>query len=55
MKHYDCCQTITYDVIFFMHHFQGERNELTILTFLILRGIGFDMHIIIISSHVIRR
>ena len=55
IKHYSYLQTISYDVILLIHYSQRQRNKLSILQFLVLWNVGFKMHKIFISSHMISK
>ena len=54
MKNYSCSWPISYDVIILIHYFQGQRNDLTFLKFLILKGAGFETCRIFRTSNIIR-
>ena len=52
MKNYSCSWPISYDVIILINYFPGQRNNLTILKFLILRGVGFTTDRVFRTSHI---
>ena len=53
MKHYICSWPISYNVIILISYFQGQRNDLTIVEFLILRHFWFKMCRIFRTSNII--
>ena len=46
---------MSHDVILHVFYSQSQRYNLTVLKFLIMRGVGFEMCRIVISSHMISK
>ena len=53
MKYYSCSPPISYNAAILIHYFQNQRSNHTILKFLILRGVGFEMCRVFRTSHII--
>ena len=55
MKNYSCSWPISYDVIILISYFQGQRNNLAILKFLILGCGWFETRRIFRTSNIIHK